>query len=288
MLEKLLNNSAAQMPAHAALFIVSTPIGNLADITLRAVQVLRDCDLILCEDTRHSRPLLEAYGAAAPVRALHEHNEAESGSFVLAQLASGARVALISDAGTPLISDPGSGLVKAVAEAGYPIVPVPGASALLAATVAAGVSGTFTFVGFLPRKGSERQKAISEISAAAHVSVVYEAANRLVNTLENLAAAWGDEDQRSLVVCRELTKRYEEVKRGTVTELVEYYRTRDPRGEVVIVIDGRAAQSQDESELRDVAERGRSDGMEARAIMQMLIDRYGVPRNLAYKLAHTD
>lgn len=289
-IETILEAASAQMPEKGALMIVSTPIGNLADITLRAIQVLREADLILCEDTRHSRHLLDAFGVTVAVRSLHEHNESESIAYVLSRLAEGARLALISDAGTPLLSDPGAVVVRAVLQAGYPVVPVPGASALLAATVASGVSGAFQFLGFLPRKGKDRQRALSAISATAHVSVVYEAANRLTNTLDELSLAWGDASSRGIAVCRELTKRFEEVRRGTVVELIEYYRTQDPRGEVVLVIEGREEEGVcvDEALLREVVAKGRQGGLDSRAVMQELMENHGAPRNLAYRLAHTD
>ena len=171
-----------------ALFIVSTPIGNLGDITLRAIDVLRGADVVLAEDTRHSRTLLDRYEVRTPVAAYHEHNEAAATPRVLDRLRSGQRVALISDAGTPLLSDPGARLVRAAADAGHRVVPIPGASALLAALVASAIAADrFTFHGFLPRKGRERSELLDAISGPGPTAVLYEAAPRVADTLAELA-----------------------------------------------------------------------------------------------------
>lgn len=267
------------------LYVVSTPIGHLGDITLRALEVLRAVDFVLAEDTRHTRILLQRYEIATPMLALHEHNEARAVPRVLERLRAGASGALVSDAGTPLLSDPGERLVRAVWDAGFRVTPVPGPSALLAALAAAGMDAArFTFHGFLPRSGRERQAVLRELSDATYTSVLYEAPGRLAKTLSELAGAGlGD---RAVVVARELTKRFEEFRRGTAAELAAYYAASPPRGEVVVVLQGRTQASVDETAIEEQAAELRSQGLPARDIAAALVRDHGVPRNLAYRLAH--
>ncbi len=273
------------MSSPGTLFVVSTPIGNLADITVRAIETLRTADLILAEDTRHSRTLLRHYDVASRVEAYHEHNEAEMTPRVLQELSRGARVALISDAGTPLLSDPGHRLVHAVIEAAFPVVPVPGPSALLAALVGAGLdTSAFTYLGFLPRKGGDREHVLQAVSDCPHTSVLYESPTRLVATLHDLSEA-GCGNRRA-VVARELTKQFEEYRRGTVDELHQYYREHAPRGEVVIVVSARMNVAVSEPELRGIARELRVRGYSSRAIATALQEEHGASRNLAYRLAH--
>ena len=267
------------------LFVVSTPIGNMGDFSFRAVETLRSVAAVLAEDTRHTRHLLTRYEIDVPLFAYHEHNEAKATPGLVARLLRGESLALVSDAGTPLLSDPGARLVRAAAEAGVRVSPVPGASALLAALVASGLDvDRFVFFGFLARKGAERREAIGEIAATAHTAVLYEAANRVADTLAELAAAGGGE--RATMVARELTKQYEELRRGTLAELAAYYGQSPPRGEVVIVIAGRTAQSVSEEELRARANALRAEGRSARDIAAALSAELGAPRNVAYRLAH--
>ena len=207
--------SGARPLTASTLYVVSTPIGNLGDVTARAADVLRAADLVLCEDTRHSRRLLDHVGSRAPTTSVHEHNEARRAAELVERLTAGAAMALVSDAGTPLLSDPGARLVAAAIEAGVRVEPVPGASALLAALVASGVDATrFTFFGFLARKGRERRDALAEVAALRHTSVLYEAPGRAADTLADLAAACGPD--RPAALARELTKQHEEVRRGTL------------------------------------------------------------------------
>jgi 16S rRNA (cytidine1402-2'-O)-methyltransferase len=269
------------------LYLVSTPIGNLADITLRAIETLRSCDVILCEDTRHSRTLLTHHGIETPVQSLHEHNEARETPRLVARMLRGDRLALISDAGTPLVSDPGARLVQGAIAAGIDVVPIPGPSALLAAVVASGLGdGTFTFHGFLARKRKQRDAQLAWLSALGHPSVLYEAGNRVVDTLEDLAAQGAGE--RQVAVARELTKQFEEIKRGTVAELIEYYRDTPPRGEVVIVVDGASAPVAGLDAMREAARVMKEGGAGAREVTQRLVNEYGASRNVAYRLAHED
>lgn len=266
------------------LYVVSTPIGNLADITYRAVETLKSVDAILAEDTRHTRRLLDHYGIATPMEPYHEHIEAKATPRIVERLESGARLALVSDAGTPLVSDPGARLVRAAVEAGIRVEPIPGASAVLAALVASGLAdGPFTFFGFAERKGSERRSLLEEIVASPHVSVLYEAPGRVAATLGALAAAGADE--RRAVVARELTKQFEEVRRGTVGELAAYYDESPPRGEVVILLEGATPVAPSPHAMRERASALRADGLSVRDVARTLTAEFGAPRNVAYRLA---
>lgn len=220
-----------------ALHIVSTPIGNLADLTPRAAAVLSEVDLIVAEDTRVSRPLLATVAAKARCVALPGFDEADRIAPIVEQLRGGAAVALISDAGTPLISDPGAALVAACVDAGIRIIPIPGASALLAAVVASGIAGArWSFQGFLPRGGTERSDALAAIAADERATVIYEAGPRVAATLGDLARTCGE--QRRGALCRELTKLHEEVRRGSLVDLAAAAAAGDVdgRGEFVIVV----------------------------------------------------
>jgi 16S rRNA (cytidine1402-2'-O)-methyltransferase len=275
-----LNESSA-----GTLFVVSTPIGNMGDFSFRAVETLRSVSAILAEDTRHTRHLLERYEIDVPLVAYHEHNEAKTTPRLVERLLSGESLALVSDAGTPLLSDPGARLVRAAIDAGVHVSPVPGASALLAALVASGLEAErFTFFGFLARKGPERRAAIDEIVGLRHAAVLYEAPARVGATLAELADAGAG--GREGVVARELTKQYEELRRGTVAQLVAYYQHTPPRGEVVIVIAGQVPTGASEEELRARAMALRAEGRSARDIAAALSAELGAPRNLAYRLAH--
>ncbi|MDQ6870432.1 MAG: 16S rRNA (cytidine(1402)-2'-O)-methyltransferase [Gemmatimonadota bacterium] len=267
------------------LYLVSTPIGNLGDMTHRAVEVLSSTALIIAEDTRHSRRLLDHYKISTPLKSYHEHNEAQETPKLVARLRAGDSVALISDAGTPLISDPGSRLVAAALEAKLPVVPIPGASSVMAAIVGSGMPlERFTFTGFLPRKGRERTEMIADVVASHSTIVMFEAANRVGATLGALADAGAGD--RPAVVARELTKQFEEFKRGSVAELAGAYKDVNPKGEVVLVIAGAEKATVSESELSDAARKLRASGNSPRDIMEHLMSGLGAPRNLAYKLAH--
>jgi len=220
-----------------ALHIVSTPIGNLADLSPRAVAVLREVRLILAEDSRVARVLLSSIEVNTETTSLPGFDEADRIAPIIARLLAGEAVALISDAGTPLISDPGQQLVRAAIAAGVRIVPIPGASALLAAVVASGVAGArWNFEGFLPRSGADRQRAIGALAADLRASVIYEAGNRVAATLRDLAEAAGPD--RPAALCRELTKMHEEIRRGSLAELAGLVDSGavDGRGEFVIVL----------------------------------------------------
>lgn len=226
---------AERVALDPGLYVVATPIGNLSDMTLRGLSVLASADLVLCEDTRVTRKLLDHYGLRPSLLAYHEHNAAAVRPRVLARLDTGAAIALVSDAGTPLISDPGFKLVDAAIAAGHRIYPIPGASALLAALVAAGLpTDRFLFDGFLPVKAGQRKTRAVELARIRATLVLYESGPRLAGSLADLAVALGE---RPAAVCRELTKVFEEVRRGTLQELAQHYaKAGPPKGEIVIVI----------------------------------------------------
>ena len=269
------------------LYVVSTPIGNLGDFSFRAIETLRAVALILAEDTRHSRTLLDRYEIKTKVASYHEHNEAKMTPVLVERLAGGDDLALISDAGTPLLSDPGARLVRAAIDAGISVTAVPGASALLSALVASGVSAErFTFYGFLPRKGRERSAALAELASLRHTAVLYEAPSRVAETLGDLEAHGAGE--RFGVVAREMTKQYEEVRRGTVVTLRAYYSNTPPRGEVVIVLAGAEARVVDESEVRTRARELVAERHSARDVVAQLVAELGVPRNRAYEIVEEE
>jgi 16S rRNA (cytidine1402-2'-O)-methyltransferase len=270
-----------------ALHVVSTPIGHLGDITLRGLAVLRQAALVCCEDTRHTRPLLERYGITTPTQSLHEHNEARVIPGVLERLRAGEAVALVSDAGTPLVSDPGQRAVEAVVRAGGRVVPIPGPSATLAALVAAGLPALpFTMLGFLPRKGRERQEQLGLAAGLPHTVVLFEAPGRVADTLRDLAAVAGDE--RPVVVARELTKHFEELRRGTLAQVAAYAEEVPPRGEVVLVLGGAPAEAAPAEEaLEALAAAWRAEGVPPRELQRRLVELHGASRNLAYRLAHS-
>jgi 16S rRNA (cytidine1402-2'-O)-methyltransferase len=221
-------------PVAPGLYVVATPIGNLADITLRALNTLAAADLVACEDTRVTRVLMQRYGLGAPLLAYHEHNAERQRPRLLAALAEGKRVALVSDAGTPLVSDPGYRLVGAAIEAGFPVVPVPGASAVLAGLVAAGLpTDAFLFAGFLPAKGGPRRRRLAELAHVPATLVFFESPNRLGDSLGEMAELLGA--GRPAAVARELTKLHETIVRGPLGELAARF-AEPPKGEVVVVV----------------------------------------------------
>ena len=266
------------------LYVVSTPIGNMGDFSFRAVEVLGSVNAILAEDTRHTRHLLTRYDIATPMVAYHEHNEAKASPRLVARLLAGESLALVSDAGTPLLSDPGSRLISAAIEAGIAIVPIPGASAMLAALVASGLGvERFTFFGFLTRTGSDRRETLNEISALRHTAVVYESANRLVATLCDLERQGIGE--RAAVVAREMTKQFEEVRRGTVSGLRAYYEGTPPRGELVLLIGGATPVEATDQAVRDRVQALRGEGLSSRDAAAQVARELGVSKRLAYQMA---
>jgi 16S rRNA (cytidine1402-2'-O)-methyltransferase len=266
------------------LYVVSTPIGNMGDFTFRAVEVLKSVATILAEDTRHTRHLLDRYEIATPLASYHAHNEAKTTPGLIARLLAGESLALVSDAGTPLLSDPGARLVKAAAEQGIHVAPVPGASALLSALVASALDlDRFTFFGFLTRSGAERRRELNEITALRHTVVLYESPNRLATTLGELEELGNG--SRTAVVAREMTKQFEEVRRGTVSELRAYYGDRQPRGEIVLIIGAAPEVEVTEAQVRERVTALRASGASARDAAAAVAEELGVPKKTAYRLA---
>ena len=264
------------------LYVVATPIGNLEDVTLRALRVLGEVDQVYAEDTRRTRVLLERHQIATRPRSLHAHNEAARSDEVLRDLEEGASIALVTDAGTPLVSDPGERLVARVAEAGHDVVPVPGPSAVTSALVASGLTATpFTFVGFLPRKAGLRAARLAELAKRGETLVLFESPKRLAATLAELAHAFGPD--RRACVARELTKLHEEVARGTLAELGERY-SEEPRGEITVVVEGAVAEATDAASLRPRIEAALADGESARDIAASLHQETGAPRREIYQV----
>jgi 16S rRNA (cytidine1402-2'-O)-methyltransferase len=265
------------------LYIVSTPIGNLEDVSHRAVTVLQAADRILAEDTRRTAILLRRYGIDTPLVSTHEHNEAARAVRIVAWLNEGETLALVSDAGTPLLSDPGARIVRAVIDAGHDVVPVPGASALLAALVVAGLPAQpFTFFGFLPRSGGERRQRLDQIAALPHTAVLYESPNRVGALLDDLLAGCGTD--RPAAIARELTKLHETVLRGSLGELRDRLQGGTVRGEVVVVVGGAVPEEATAEDAARLAAALLAAGESPRSAARELARRLHMPRNEAYSL----
>ncbi len=269
------------------LYLVSTPIGNLGDITYRAVEVLRTVDVVLAEDTRRTSVLQQHFQVSGPrLISAHEHNEAARAATVVEMLREGKNVALVSDAGTPLLSDPGARIVREVIEAGFEVVPIPGASALLAALVASGIPAErFTFYGFIPRKGRRRAELLKEIARSSHTAVLYESPHRVAALLHDLAETAGSE--RRVAVGRELTKLHEEFFRGTLAEGAERFELMQVRGEIVVVVEGAGEAAEEEpgeDGARALAEALLAQGLAPSAVAKELRQRLKISRNEAYHL----
>jgi 16S rRNA (cytidine1402-2'-O)-methyltransferase len=268
------------------LHLVATPIGNLGDLSARAISVLKGADAIACEDTRVTGKLTHAFGIATPLLSYHEHNAERMRPKLLARLRDGERIALVSDAGTPLVSDPGYKLVREAAESGFAVFPIPGPSAALAALIVSGLpTDRFFFQGFLPAKTGARRAVLAEIGAVPATLIIFEAARRLGPTLAEIAEVLGD---REAAVGRELTKLHEEVRRGPLSRLASHYEETPGKGEAVIVVappgeeavDPETTASEIESRLRELLA---SHGVkEAAAAVAM---EFGIPRRDAYARA---
>ncbi|HEY7021711.1 MAG TPA: 16S rRNA (cytidine(1402)-2'-O)-methyltransferase [Ktedonobacterales bacterium] len=271
------------------LFLVATPIGNLEDITLRALRILREVSLIAAEDTRHTRKLLTHFDISTSLTSYHEHSGPTRTEAVVAALATGD-VALVSDAGTPLLSDPGQALVRAALAEGHTVIPIPGSSAAIAALVASGLpTDQFTFLGFLPRKSSDRRALLARFVQAPETLILYEAPHRLLACLDDALATLGD---RNATLARELTKVHEEFRRGRLSALrAEYERGAAPRGEFTIVISGAepiVEQEAEESLERRAVERIQAllaSGVSVRETAVEVARLTGLPRRQAYRLA---
>lgn len=272
----------------ATLYLVSTPIGNLGDFSPRAAATLASVARILAEDTRHSRVLADRAGADVPLVSLHQHNERERIDRILQWMDAGEDLALVSDAGTPIVSDPGGRLVAAVVDAGHSVVPIPGPSAVLAALVVSGLPGErFVFLGFPERKGRARREILERVAGSGETVVLFESPVRLTRLLADLVEACGAE--RRVAVTRELTKLHEQVFRGTLEDALAYYEQTPPKGEVTLVVEGAPstdAPALDEHEVREIARDLLSSGMRPSGVARELARRLDVGRNEAYRIVH--
>jgi 16S rRNA (cytidine1402-2'-O)-methyltransferase len=280
-------DSASKQTLPPGLYVVATPIGNTGDITFRALEVLRAADVIACEDTRTTGSFLARLGVSTALTAYHEHNAARQRPALLARLERGEAVALVSDAGTPLVSDPGYKLTRAVIDAGHPVIPIPGASAPLAALVASGLpSDRFLFAGFLPPRAAARTTALADLAPVAATLVLFESARRLPETLTAMAEGLGE---RPAAVCRELTKLHEEVRRGSLSELAAHYAEAGaPRGEVVIVVGPPATADAAGPAPEDLDARLRAllaEGLGTRDAAARVATETGLPRRALYQRA---
>jgi len=269
----------------AALYVVATPIGNLADMAPRAIEVLRDVAVIAAEDTRHSRVLFNQFAIHTHCIALHEHNEEHVVSGLIGRLQSGESVALISDAGTPLISDPGYRLVQAAQQAGVRIVPIPGASALIAALSVSGLpSDRFVFEGFLPAKSGPRRQLLQKISKETRTLIFYESPHRIVDSLRDMAEVFGGE--RRAVLARELTKLYETVLSGSLLDLCQQVEAdaNQQKGEMVVLVQGAEEQDMGEVGLRLVLE-PLLEALPLKQAVALAVKISGVKKNVVYDLA---
>lgn len=270
-------------PLAAGLYVVATPIGNLRDITIRALETLAAADVVFCEDTRLSARLLDHYGIRTPRKALHEHNERAMLDTLLDDLRRGGKLALISDAGTPLLSDPGFPLVRAAREADLPVFAVPGASALLAALATAGLpTDSFSFIGFLPAKAGQRANALKPLAARPETLVFYESPRRIGPALAAMAEAFGR--GRVAAVALELTKRFERLHRGTLAELATLFADEETRGEAVILVAGAAPADMATVDWQSALQAALQD-QPLRAAVDAVTERFGLKRKEVYDAA---
>lgn len=267
------------------LYLVSTPIGNLEDITVRALAVLRSARLIAAEDTRQTQKLLRKYQITTPTISYHEHNKLAREDRIVQALAEGD-VALVSDAGTPGLNDPGYELVQAVLRAGLPVSPIPGPSAPVAALVTSGLpTDAFTYLGYLPRKASERRARLAEIAALPYTLIFLETPHRLIDALDDLLAVLGN---RRIAVARELTKLHEEIFRGTINEARERFQRDVPRGEFTLVVEGHTAAASgpwQETQIEDALREGLASGLPIAKLAALLSEQSGVSRREIYQKA---
>jgi 16S rRNA (cytidine1402-2'-O)-methyltransferase len=264
------------------LYVVATPIGNLEDITLRALRVLREVDVIACEDTRHTRKLLEHFGIDKPSVSYHEHNEAARAAELVARLAAGASIALVSDAGTPLVSDPGYRVVAAAIAAGIVVTPVPGPSAALGALAASGLAtDAFRFCGFLPPKSGARRKALEQLRGESCTLVFYEAPHRIVETLADVGEVYG---ARTVVVARELTKLHEEFLRGSAAEVREQLAGRAAvKGECTLLIGKATAPVEDSTPVEEAVRVLEQQGVARMEAIKQVARARGVSKRDVYR-----
>lgn len=265
------------------LYVVATPIGNLEDITYRAVRVLKEADLIACEDTRHTAKLLQHYGIDKPTVSYHEHNEAARADELVAKLTAGLNVAQVSDAGMPGISDPGYRVIKLAIERGVPVVPIPGASAVVAALAASGLpTESFQFLGFLPAKSGQRRTLLESLQEAQQTTVVYEAPHRIAETMKDIVELLGAE--RPVVLARELTKMHEEFIRGNAAQVLQRVQEHELKGEMTLLIGKGAGQ---QAAVKDIAQRldeiMREQKLDENAALKVVAKEQGISKSKAYR-----
>lgn len=265
------------------LYIVATPIGNLQDITFRALETLKSVDLIACEDTRHTGKLLKSFDIENRLISYHEHNEAERSEELCKKMIAGMNIALVSDAGTPCISDPGHRLIQMAHEQNITVVPLPGPAAFVAALSASGIaSKPMLFEGFLPSKNGESRSRLKELSSINATIILYEAPHRLLRTLEYCLEIMGD---RRATAARELTKLHEEIITGNLSDILNHFSSANIRGEFVLIIDrvGEVFEKQDEASLADRVEELESNGLDRKTAMKKAAKEFGLTRSEAYR-----
>jgi 16S rRNA (cytidine1402-2'-O)-methyltransferase len=264
------------------LYVVATPIGNLADITLRALSTLREVDIIAAEDTRVTRKLLRHYEIDTPMTPYHQHSLGHKPEQLLKMLNEGKSIAMVSDAGTPGISDPGHEIITLCIHAGVPVVSIPGASAIISALVVSGISTRrFTFEGFPPRRHSERISCFKSLETEQRTMVFYESPMRLLPTLTDMQAVWGD---RPVAVAREITKMFEEIHRGTLGSAIERFTTVKARGEICIVVSGTVEKVEiTTDEIRDALQAALDSGKSERDAVHDVAEKYPVPKKEVYR-----
>ncbi|HEV2962758.1 MAG TPA: 16S rRNA (cytidine(1402)-2'-O)-methyltransferase [Candidatus Angelobacter sp.] len=277
--------SAADPKENGKLYVVATPIGNLEDITYRAIRILREVDLIACEDTRQTRKLLEHYGIEKPTTSYHDYNEQERAPELVAKLQQGLSIAQVSDAGMPGISDPGYRVVKLAIEQGISVVPIPGASALVSSLAASGLpTDAFEFRGFLPAKSGQRRTALETLRDAQQTVIFYEAPHRISETLREIVEILGS--QRQVVIARELTKIHEEFIRGTAAEVLKSLNSRELRGEITLLI-GKAESAGHATQKKDLAMRLQeimeTQRLDEKAALKLLAKEQGLSKSELYR-----
>jgi 16S rRNA (cytidine1402-2'-O)-methyltransferase len=281
------SNDNPDAPLSPGLYVVATPIGNLEDITLRALRVLRTAELIACEDTRHTQKLLNHFEINTPTQSYHEHNEAARAQELAAKIEGGARIALVSDAGMPGVSDPGERVIRAALDRGLKVIVVPGPSALISALVASGLpTESFRFVGFLPPRSGERRTALEELRDARETLICYEAPHRIIDMLADLEHTFGKE--RRIALARELTKMHEEFLRGSIAEIARELRQREAvKGEITVIVEGHRTEGSAGAARSTVVDRIREltagDAVDEKAALKQAAKEFGMSRSEAYR-----
>jgi len=274
-----------ELKGSGTLYVVATPIGNLEDISARAIRILREVDLIACEDTRHTRKLLDRYGISRPLVSYHQHNEQPRALELLGDLQAGKNIAIVSDAGTPLIADPGYRLVEQARQQGFAVTPVPGACALIAALSASGLpTDSFLFQGFLPARQGQRRKLLTELKSLPATLVFYEAPHRILETLQDVAATLGE---RPVVLARELTKIHEEFLRGTPRELQSALSERPSmKGEFTVMVARGESSEVDDTPLAAAVEKLMESGVPRMDALKTVARNRGISKREVYKKMH--